>query len=100
MPRLLTLPEWASKGILFSAICSALRSGRGDPRKAAQEAVQAVVLALRRPQAALSRAVSSIEFREQYDALLIIGVSARNDRDAALRSAQIVGQMRHIGWDV
>jgi hypothetical protein len=76
------------------------RSGRGDPRKAAQEAAQAVVLALRRPQAALSRAVNSIEFREQYDTLLIIGVSACNDRDAALRSAQIVGQMRHIGADV
>ena len=50
--------------------------------------------------AALSRAVNSIEFREQYHTLLIIWVSARNDRDAALRSAQIVGQMRHIGGDV
>ena len=41
-----------------------------------------------------------LEFREQYDTLLIIGIGAGNDRDAALIAAQIVRLMRHIGGDV
>ena len=41
-----------------------------------------------------------LEFRQQDNTLLFVGIGARDDRHAALCITQIVRQMRHIGGDV
>ena len=42
----------------------------------------------------------TIKFRQQYDAFLLVRIGASNDRNAAFRIAEIVGQMGHISGDV
>jgi hypothetical protein len=44
--------------------------------------------------------MEAIKFRQQYDAFLLIGIGASNDRNAFFRIAEIVGQMGHISGDV
>ena len=44
--------------------------------------------------------MNAIELREQHDALLLVGIRAGNNRNAALRRAEVMGQMRHTGRDV
>ena len=40
--------------------------------------------------------MQGVEFRKQDDALLIVRIGARNDRDTGFRLAQIVRQVRNI----
>jgi hypothetical protein len=44
--------------------------------------------------------VDEIKFRQQYNALLFVGVGASNDRNAVLSIARIVGMMGYIGGEV
>ena len=44
--------------------------------------------------------MDAIELGQQHDALLLVGIRAGNNRNAALRRAEVMGQMRHTGRDV
>jgi hypothetical protein len=44
--------------------------------------------------------VDAIELGQQYDALLLVRIGAGNYRNAALRSAEIIGQMGHTSGNV
>jgi hypothetical protein len=44
--------------------------------------------------------VDVIELRQQYDALLLVRIGARNHRNATFRRAEIIRQMEHISRDI
>ncbi len=44
--------------------------------------------------------MDAIELRQQHDALLLVRIRAGNNRNTALRRAEVIGQMRHTGRDV
>ena len=44
--------------------------------------------------------MNDVQFRKEEHTLLLICVRPGDDRDAILRVARIIGQVRHVGGDV
>ena len=53
-----------------------------------------------RARAACASSMDRVEFRQQDDAFLLVGIGARNHRDAGLGRARVVGKMRHVGRNI